>query len=189
MQPINPWASLIYKDKYPGNIDNMLSVASSIVKNINDDHPLEDGGKSTWDTTLNILELPEFDHLYKWLIDKHAQVWNEWGFNDFPRFMHKSWINWHPPGATTLEHEHRAVSLVISMYLKQPTNGGNIQFKDPLQYHWSASPRQDTDNWRTIPIEAGDVLFFPGFLRHRTEPNTSNEDRFSLTVNVMAKYV
>lgn len=189
MEAINPWNSLIYKDTYPGDLTKMLTVASAVAKDSGINHPLENGGKSTWDSTIRILDLPEFTDLTNWLIEKHSKVWQSWGFKDFPRFMHKSWINWHPPGACTKEHDHGAVSLVMSIYLNQPTNGGNIQFKDPLEYHWAASPRQSDDSWITIPVNTGDVLFFPGFIKHKTETNTSTDDRFVLTVNMMAKYV
>ena len=187
--PINPWSSLIYKDHYTGDLSKMTEVALAVCKNISEQHPLEDGGRSTWNRTVNMLELPEFKELKQWLIDNHQQVWNEWGFNDYPRFIHRSWTNWHPPGAKTIEHDHGAVQLVVVVYIKQPIGGGNIQFKDPLQYHWMSHPREDSNNWKTIEVSEGDVLFFPGFLRHRTEENTSNDDRIVLTVNVSAKYV
>ena len=189
MEGINAWNSLIYKDAYSGDLSKMLDIANAVSKQSGIKHPLEEGGLSTWDSTVRILELPEFTDLTNWLIEKHSIVWQSWGFKDFPRFMHKSWINWHPPGASTLEHDHGAVALVMSIYLNQPINGGNIQFKDPLEYQWSASPRQDDNNWITVPVQTGDVLFFPGFIKHRTEKNNSTEDRFVLTVNMMAKYV
>ena len=186
--PTNPWPSLIYKSHYDGNLTEMVEVSSAICKSIVENHSLEAGGKSTWDRNISILDLPEFSHLKQWLIDVHSEAWLAWGFNDHRRHLHKSWVNWHPPGATTLEHDHGAVHLVIVVYLQQPENGGNIQFKDPLQYHWASYPSPDTDNWKTITVSTGDILFFPGFLRHRTEPNTSTEDRFVLTANITAQY-
>lgn len=186
--PIDAWPSLIYKSHYDGDLADMVNTSSAICKNITETHSLEEGGKSTWDRTVSVLELSEFADLKQWLIDIHSSVWNAWGFTDFPRHLHKSWVNWHPPGAFTKEHDHGGVHLVMVVYLKQPENGGNIQFKNPMQYHWAAYPVPDTDDWKTITVNTGDVLFFPGFLRHRTEPNTGTDDRFVLTVNITARY-
>jgi hypothetical protein len=77
--------------------------------------------------------------------------------------------------------------LVITAYLNLPENGGFIQFKDPLEYHHGHLTKQfDTElgSWRTMPAKTGDVLMFPGWLRHRTEPNKSKEKRWVLTTNI-----
>ena len=40
--------------------------------------------------------------------------------------------------------------------------------------------------WKQIPAVSGDVLLFPGYLRHRTQANTNpNERRWVLTSNYM----
>ena len=40
--------------------------------------------------------------------------------------------------------------------------------------------------WKTIPAITGDVIFFPGYIRHRTQANTNpTEKRWVLTSNYM----
>lgn len=185
LEGLNPWASLIYKDHYDGDLSKMIETAAGLTKGITLDHPLEIGGRSTWDLKFDILELPEFCNLKEWIIDKHTQVWNAWGLKDYRRKIERSWINWHPPGAHTSEHRHTGVQLIATVYLQNPVNGGNIQFKDPLEYHWTAHPKTDDPNYITIPVTTGDVLFFPGFIYHQTETNNSEEDRYALTVNIV----
>jgi uncharacterized protein (TIGR02466 family) len=144
------------------------------------------GGRSTYDRVSQVLDLPECFELQQWLIEQSKVVWNLWGLQDLPRYAGRSWFNWHPKGAWTDEHDHGPTHMVMAMYINQPANGGNIQFKDPSQYCWSAYPKAEEYgyDWRTIAVETGDVLFFPGFMRHRTEVNESDDDRIVLSANI-----
>ena len=68
LEGLNPWASLIYKDHYDGDLSKMIETAAGLTKGITLDHPLEIGGRSTWDLKFDILELPEFCNLKEWII-------------------------------------------------------------------------------------------------------------------------
>ena len=39
------------------------------------------------------------------------------------------------------------------------------------------------DDWRTVPAKTGDTFIFPGWLRHRTQENTLDKERWVLTTN------
>jgi uncharacterized protein (TIGR02466 family) len=97
-----------------------------------------------------------------------------------------SWFNCHKPGGQSLQHEHGTVDIVVSSYPRFPKNSGRIEFKDPLEYHWHGYPKKNNRNmyWKAVDIEEGDVLIFPGWIKHRTEINNSNENRYVLTVNL-----
>jgi ectoine hydroxylase-related dioxygenase (phytanoyl-CoA dioxygenase family) len=67
-----------------------------------------------------------------------------------------------------------------------PKDGGYIEFYDPLEYHKAHLPRVIDDqqsNWKAVPTVTGDVVLFPGWLKHRTQKNKSNENRWVLTTN------
>jgi ectoine hydroxylase-related dioxygenase (phytanoyl-CoA dioxygenase family) len=74
--------------------------------------------------------------------------------------------------------------MAAAAYLNMPENGGYFECKDPLEdlkgfyYH-------DTNDWmwKEIPVVSGDVLIFPGWLKHRTQPNNSDEERWVITTN------
>ena len=77
--------------------------------------------------------------------------------------------------------------MVAATYLNLPENGGFIQFKDPLEYQRGVNMRETGEElaiWKTIPAKTGDVLLFPGWIRHKTEDNNSNEKRWVLTTNI-----
>ena len=39
-------------------------------------------------------------------------------------------------------------------------------------------------DWVTIPVKTNDVIFFPGWLLHRTEPNQVDEKRYVMSINI-----
>jgi len=92
----------------------------------------------------------------------------------------------HVPGGSTPLHHHGPSVVAISTYLNQPENSGYIEFKNPLEYHNTCYPYPIDDeisNWKEVKTKTGDVVMFPGWLRHRTQQNRSNENRWVLTTN------
>jgi hypothetical protein len=185
IEPIQLWPSLIYKEHCP--LD--LSAIVEYCKTKFDDksiHGLEKaGGKTTFNTCNNIIFEKECNELRQWIATVGDTVWKRWEFaTDIPRYIHRSWVNLHPPGAFTAEHDHGQCHQTIVVYLKQPESGGNILFKDPLQYTFSGFPKIDRNSWKVVNVQQNDVLFFPGFLHHMTEKNNSDIDRLVMTVTV-----
>ena len=44
-------------------------------------------------------------------------------------------------------------------------------------------------DWEYIDVQTNDVLFFPGWLTHKTEVNKTNQNRYVMSLNVMGNYV
>ena len=132
---------------------------------------------------------PDFQQFYKWVKPIADNImFKKWKLSkDFDYKIVNSWVNVHGEGGMTEIHDHGPTTLVITAYLNLPENGGFIQFKDPLEYHHAHLIKEfDTElgSWRTLPAKTGDVVMFPGWLRHRTQPNKSKEKRWVLTTNI-----
>jgi len=185
IEPVNLWPNLIYKTQCPLDLNKVTEFCRTC---FNDEsvHGLEkNGGKTTFNTANNLIFDPNCNDLKQWLTFVADSVWKKWNFaEDIPRFIHRSWVNLHPPGSYTSGHDHGQCHQTIVIYLKQPPLGGNIMFRDPLQYTFSGFPKIDRNDWKTVEVNQNDVLFFPGFLHHMTEKNLSNEDRLVMTVTV-----
>lgn len=186
IQPVSIFPTPIYKTHYSGDLTKIAEWALSTCKDQPDYLLEKGGGKSSYSSTHDVLLKDPCNELREWLILQSQLVWDLWDLADMSRYVHRSWFNWHPPGAWTDEHDHGGTHMVITVYLNQPENGGNIQFKDPMQYTWAAWPRKESSayDWKSITVKTGDVLIFPGFLRHRTETNNSNQDRLVMTTNI-----
>ena len=132
---------------------------------------------------------PDFEGFYRWVKPIADNImFKKWKLSTgFDYKIVNSWVNVHGEGGMTEIHDHGPTTLVITAYLNLPENGGFIQFKDPLEYHHAHLIKEfDTElgSWRTLPAKTGDVVMFPGWLRHRTQPNKSKEKRWVLTTNI-----
>ena len=121
-----------------------------------------------------------------WINPRVREVMNRWTYHpDLPFYIERSWFNEHNKTGETLEHTHGATPIVVSCYVrKDHQDSGNIMFRDPM-----FQTRAHEDNlqahypWRIIPVEQNDILIFPGWLEHKTEPSKAIGRRICLTLN------
>ena len=101
----------------------------------------------------------------------------------------KSWVNSHYQGAWTDSHDHGNAHLVCSVYIQQPENGGNLEFENRDRTLFAGYPRfpqnkSKLHNYYTeVEVKQGDVVFFPGWLSHRSQPNRSLQRRIVMGMN------
>jgi uncharacterized protein (TIGR02466 family) len=145
-------------------------------------------------------DIKEFDSFYSWImsliptISKKSIGYETAKMMDINNaelnyYIINSWVNVHKPEGLTKEHNHASTAWVVTAYLKVPENGGYIKFKDPLEYSKSAYYHDDPKwMWKTVPIQTGDILVFPGWLIHKTEKNQSEQDRWVLTTNIFQEF-
>ena len=111
-------------------------------------------------------------------------IWKDWEYFDMGIRPAQSWVNLQKRTGYTLEHAHSPCPMVISCYLKAPEGSGGLLVRDPLEMHRSGYPQECQETiWRLIEVKTNDILVFPGWLQHKTQPNNTDEDRVVLTVN------
>jgi uncharacterized protein (TIGR02466 family) len=188
MEPFNLFESVIWKGHYDGDLSGLKDHALRLLstsKKLNDG--LErDGGKSSSSDPNAPHSWTECRPFVEWLVEPTSTVWDNWQLNkQQPRQIGSSWVNIHPKGAWTAEHQHGSSAMVVVLYINQPQGGGNLEILDPLLYNWSSVPgRLKGVVWREIPVQTGDVVIFPGWVMHRTQKNTSDEDRVVASFNI-----
>jgi hypothetical protein len=187
MDPINLFGNYITKDNYTFDWN---SVETKVVDLLNRPecatHPEVPNGLSTLMTVASMPhDWPELQPYITWISSRLPKIGELWNLRPCRVQLMNSWINCHPPGAKSTQHEHGNVDIVVSAYPKFPKNSGRIEFKDPLEYHWHGYPTAGDRNvfWKPVELQEGDVVFFPGWIKHRTEVNESNENRYVLTIN------
>mgnify|MGYP003333825085 FL=1 len=156
-------------------------------------------GHTSQSNVLKPHEIPEFAPFYSWLmscipsiaqvcIGKESDQMLKDNNSAMDYYVSNSWVNVHNKNGITGEHNHACTSIVVAAYLNMPENGGNFLCKDPLEYHKAMLPVHSAHLWRQIPTISGDVLVFPGWLIHKTQPNLSDQDRWVLTTNLMQRW-
>jgi uncharacterized protein (TIGR02466 family) len=193
---INLWGSYIWKFTYEFNYDSLKPHINNIFSHwsVSKESSLIESGDAlstvsvgVYDFAIQPHNLSVLDDYHQWLSSKIAFVWDKLEYNINASEISKSWFNVHKKGGKTLEHAHNRTDLVVSSYIRCPAGSGNIEFRDPLESHKLGFP-VDLDNnlWREVSVKTNDVLFFPGWLNHRTQENTTDQERIVMTYNINA---
>ena len=118
------------------------------------------------------------------------------GYSNSVEFkMTNSWISKQPPGEHVNMHNH-ANSLVSAVYyLQTPTNCGRLilhkrkhfdnMFSETVDIPVSNFTPVSGTGW-PFEVEEDMLIIFPSNLEHSVEPNSSNQDRYSLATNFFA---
>lgn len=195
MEPMQPYSGglqlfppLVYRFEYQFDQETLLPKVKELFGLVKHNSYLETGD------ALSTVSLEEKHQPHTWLELKDFQEWLGYKIASIRRdyeFFHtnskvdQSWINLHKKGGKTLEHAHTFTTLVVSSYLQCPPNSGNIEFLDPLEYHKFQHPIiPETSLWKQVECKTNDVLIFPGYLKHRTQENFTNNDRIVMTFNI-----
>ena len=190
MNPIHLWKPLVWKFQYDFPQERLISKLNDLKEKIILPSSLEIGDAFS---TVSVDEehrphfWEELKNFNNFLQEKIAFLWDEYEFKmKNHSHIQESWFNVHANTGTTLEHYHNNINFVITSYIKLPKNSGYIEFRDPLEYHWSNTPIiPEQKLWTEVKCKTNDVLIFPGWLRHRVQENKSNEERIVLTYNIV----
>jgi len=99
------------------------------------------------------------------------------------------WINFNEKGSYNITHEHPDCDLSGCVYIKTHENCGNIFFEDPRfmyrlnEIKHSIGNRLTSMKTEYVP-EDGKLLFFPNWLKHGVESNSTDEYRISIAFNM-----
>lgn len=100
------------------------------------------------------------------------------------------WANVLPPGAAHRSHSHPNNFLSGVYYVRTRAGADTINFFDPRVQTGIIRPpvveltAENTDQV-VVKVRNGTLLLFPAYLRHSVDPNTSTEERVSVSFNIM----
>ena len=108
--------------------------------------------------------------------------------------LQNAWININSKRDFNQTHDHAGAVLSGVYYIKTPKDCGNIKFLHPahdlIERDWIFSLREyhpfNSCLW-WLPANEGSLYIFPSWLKHRVEPNMSDEERISISFNVGEK--
>jgi uncharacterized protein (TIGR02466 family) len=178
----------IWKFRYEFNYDILGPKIENLFSQVEENSRLEKGqaiSTVSLDKEIQPHTWDELAHFQNWLGERIAHIRREYGFTNGWSEVTESWFNRHGNSGETLEHNHNNVTFAVAAYIKLPPGAGYIEFKDPLEYHKTMYPIIPEESlYRAVPAETNDVLIFPGFLRHRVQPNKTDQERIVLTFNI-----
>lgn len=185
---------IIWKEKYQFDFQSLGSKVYELIEESDTKSDLEYGGIST--VGLNLYEgkrphtWKEFSDYMDWLRPRVEDIWSKWSLLPQRKYVTGSWFNLHRYGDYTREHHHHSTHIVVTAYLKCPPNSGCIQFRNPYTIQKLSEPVSTPDEglWVDCVCETNDVLIFPGWIEHRTQPSRTHEDRIVFTMNISGSY-
>ena len=155
----------------------------------------KNGGVSTYNTNCN-LHLEEYSKTISNIVLQHARLY--WKILDVdPRLeprIDQCWSNIHYNNSVTIEHSHSLYPIVATLYVSAEENSGNLVLINPMEYGLTHIPYGvpiENKTETAIKVSTGDLVLFPGWVRHKTKENLSNRSRvvMSFNINYDGKYL
>lgn len=149
-----------------------------------------------WHSVSNILEDPNFKK-YSDIIEEEVKFCLENILDDYSFEISESWINVNGKGHFNLTHTHPDSDLSAVLWIS--TNGeksGKLEFENPHNFEQNKLLTKLKEKIRNdlninkshwfFPID-GLLLIFPSNLRHMVFPNTTEDNRISISFNINIK--
>ena len=197
MSTIDIFPVKIYKTQYDGNIELLKS---SVLLRLQECHNkttefnqgnMRGNGLCSYNVMRDLHTWPELKELVNF-INEHAWLyWQAIGYDQKKRpGVYEMWSNVYKHDSFIESHNHAPIHMTASFYLQMPKDGGNLAFEHPNATMLKHQPfdlngiRYGATFEHEVNIETGDLIFFPGWLTHKTKPNMSTEDRIIIGANV-----
>ena len=118
-------------------------------------------------------------------IDKHLKEYcSEIGY-EYKRYKIDSWLSKFEKGNYAHIHHHGLTDISGVYYYKTNGKDGNLFFETPNQFLGSTLCYEKYgDRWEHNPKE-GKLILFPGWLKHGVSTNDTDDDRISLSFNII----
>jgi len=144
----------------------------------------------TWQTTHDLHERAEFAPLLPFVQGAVEAALDALAVRDRAWIITGCWANINPAGGFHPPHIHPNNLVSGVYYLQIPPAADSIVFHDPRPQAHLLHPvttRVVPELQSEIQVEAkpGRLLLFPSWLRHSVRPNFGNEERVSISFNVM----
>ena len=136
-----------------------------------------------------ILQKEEYENL-KDVVIKSIRFINDNYFKYKTNFIiSKSWVGYAPSKSSCSVHRHENCFLSGVVYLKAKENCGDIEFENFNRRDISVEPTHDNTIYNVerfwVKPTPGLLLLFPSNMYHKIHENNSNEDRISVSFDVM----
>jgi uncharacterized protein (TIGR02466 family) len=194
---LNLFPIKIFKVRYHGDIVSLkdlllprLNQCFDITKD-NNQGSMRGDGLCSYNTVKNLNCWEELKPIVKFINEQAELYWKELGYAEYMKpGVFEMWANVYKKNSFIEFHNHSPIHMTASFYLQQPSNGGNLIFENPNitllkhQPYNIDSIRYKSIFEQEIEVTTGDLIIFPGWLTHRTQPNLSNEDRIIIGSNI-----
>lgn len=194
----------IYEAEYPEFNKIQGALIDHISKNFNSefineynghDHPLRAGALTRiydgfeYEETGRNIDDPNLKSLFDWITEQGKEYWKILNLSTYlDPYVLQLWVTAVARGGFVASHNHNPVPVSGVFYLNAEPAMGNLFFENPLDLVLGRSPNSFTNRTPTrfnheISAVSGKLVLFPGWMKHFTRPNPTDELRMSMAVN------
>ena len=110
------------------------------------------------------------------------------------RLFVSAWVNINPPEAFNMKHNHPTSDLSGVLWIKSQKDCGNIIFDSPRSFAthqeiecYNEDFKENNNYFHSFSFNpiAGRLIVFPSHLEHHVDFNESEEDRISVSFNII----
>lgn len=160
------------------------------------DHPCRGGEYGIMYDVINFdnpdnpdnIKNPDLKKLYDWMSDQCRKYWDELGYNQLLNpYIIQMWGLYQGPGGFTASHNHQSIPIAASFYV-DAENKGNFVLEDPSELVLSRCPYNKIKGTpkrfhHEIEVKNGRLVLFPGWMKHFSRENKTQEDRILMAIN------
>jgi uncharacterized protein (TIGR02466 family) len=134
-----------------------------------------------------IHHLPLFSYLVENIETQAKTYWDYLGYypDVYPK-IYQSWSNMSFKNGDISIHNHCRAPISAVLYLNASPEQGNIVFENPMDLIIGGQPiKMPYKNFtHEVEVNTGDLILFPGYLKHFTKPNLTNQPRITFVANL-----
>ena len=100
------------------------------------------------------------------------------------------WVNVNKKGNWNIIHQHAQYDLSGTYYVKVPKDSGRLFFRDPRPAAIGNKfliDRFDKGEFKKVNVMEGTLGIWPAYLDHFVEPSDSDEERISISFDIIAR--
>jgi uncharacterized protein (TIGR02466 family) len=194
----------IYEAEFPDFAKIQQPLIEHIAKNFNSefvneyeghDHPLRSGAVTRiydgfeYQEKGKTIDDPNLKAVFDWITEHGKEYWKTLNLSTYlDPYILQLWVTAVSKGGFVASHNHNPVPVSGVFYLKADPSQGNLFFENPLDLVLGRSPNKFTDRTPTrfnheVEAKSGRLFLFPGWLKHFTRPNPTDDLRMSMAVN------
>lgn len=149
-----------------------------------------DGHKSLYYRHSRLTETVDLSKIIQFVNEQAQSYWEMLNYSKFLKpYVIQSWANITPRGGRLATHSHSPAPIAGVFYLNATPEMGNFVIEHPLETILKCQPYEFDFKPKTIfnhevKSETGKLILFPGYLRHGTLPNLTDESRIVLGLNI-----
>ncbi len=133
----------------------------------------------------------ETSEVVKFVEAQAQEYWKILNYYDkLEPFVFQMWANSTPKGGWVHSHLHGSIPFTGVLYVDASPEQGNLILENPLDTIWMTQPIGPSVKYpmgEEIEVRTGDLVMFPGFIKHSVKPNTTDRPRLVLAFNIGAR--